>query len=124
MYNKPVNSVRLAFGTASYCKTCRALMAGGVNNPEVAKSLGINGPKQWDKFLRDHEAYHKAKGEELPDSYTVRGFSEEMKAMVAAKPEPKVSVAVVRQFVKQTNGRQDNRPVIKPLNTTPFAGFR
>lgn len=139
MKDKNINRLGIAMGTASYCKTCKALMLGGVNNPEVAKSLGIKGPKAWNEFLKGHEEYHKAKGEEIPEAWTVRAFDVDMQAAVEGKelryePKPRYvpteEELAIREFklamrprVKQGNGREDNRPVLKPFDTKPFAGL-
>ena len=139
-----INGFRLAMGTASYCKTCKALMTSGVNNPEVAKSLGIEGPIAWARFLEEHEAYHKAKGEELPESWTVRALDAYMLARIEeAKEYASLAHVIEREYHKGKSSeelqairafKQAARPVVKQVNhqhaykgerddVRPFAGF-
>lgn len=137
MYTKSVNSFRLAMGTASYCKSCQALMAYGVNSGMAMRAIGV--PSQaWVGWLKAHEAYHLAKGEELPDEWTVRGLTDEFKANVLT-PKPKAKPVFVRKDVsdeeraiaklkavvqhKQINGRVDDKPIITHIDTTPFKGW-
>jgi len=136
--DKAINTVRLAFGTASYCKSCRALATYGVNSAEAMRAIGV--PSQaWVGWLKRHEAYHTAKGEELPDEWTERGLTQEFKdAVLTPKPkyvpapmrdvtdEEKAIVAfklAARPVIHQRNGRRDNKPILAPLDTTPFKGL-
>ncbi len=133
--------IKMALGMPCDCKTCRALLAGGVNDPEVAKKLGVRGPRAWYEFLKGHEEYHNARREAISDSLTVRAMSDEMLAKCTApvpeaKPKPKAAPklsdeALDRMLMERAaytpkrlrNCRQDNRPVVKPLDVTPFAGW-
>jgi hypothetical protein len=79
-----INRLSLATGTARYCKTCRILMAYGVNSREAMVACGV--PSQaWKGFLKAHEAYHKLKGEELPDKLLVDALTPEFEELYSGR---------------------------------------
>ena len=135
---RSINTFKLALGTASYCKSCQALLTHGVNSAGAMKAIGV--PSQaWIGWLIKHENYHKSKGETLPEEWTVRGLTQEFKDKVLA-PKAKYKPAdrsmsqeerAIAYFkglagpqVKQANGRDDSKPVLAHFDTTPFAGLK
>ena len=142
MYKRNAFKLSVAFGTAAYCKSCAALLAYGVNSVDAMKAIGV--PSQaWIGWLKGHEAYHASKGEVLPDEWTergiVKGFREAVLTPKVRKPiftkpvvrqEPSQEQLALEEFRKaarpvihQRNGRQDNKPVLRPLDTTAFSGL-
>jgi hypothetical protein len=133
-----INTFRVALGTVSYCKTCRALLLHGVNSAEAMNAVSeITGRPtfgaNWAKVLDAHEAYHKAKGEELPVEFTSQGLSEDFKSkLVPPKPKPRVKkemseeealaafLTLAGKEEKQRNGRRDNRPIIAKIDKAPL----
>ena len=133
-YNKAVNTFRLAMGTACYCKTCQALLAFGVNSRAAGKAL-VRNPGAYEEFLRAHEAYHKAKLEDLPVEWKADALTPDFKANVLyAKPKPifvrpvlgdeERALAKLRACidVKQVNARMVPAPIRK-LDTAAFKGW-
>ena len=136
---RAVNTFRLAMGSASYCKSCRALMTYGVNSKEAMVAIGV--PSQaWVGWLKGHEAYHKAKGEALPLEWTALGLTQAFKdTVLAPKPKhpartcvyvPSAETKAMRYFEqlagpdKPVNGRDDSKPVLVHLDTRAFASFK
>ena len=142
MYKRNAFKLSLAFSTAAYCKSCAVLLAYGVNSVESMKAIGV--PSQaWIGWLKGHEAYHARKGEVLPEEWTgrglIQGFKEAVLMPKIVKPiftkpvvqrEPSQEQLAMESFLQaakpvihQRNGRQDNKPVLRPLDLTPFAGL-
>jgi hypothetical protein len=138
-YNRAVNSFRLAMGTAAYCQSCQALMAFGIESAKAMQAIGVPS-QEWIGWLKKHEAYHTAKGEELPVEWTAAGLSQAFKDKVLApKPKVKAKPVFVRKPLsdedkalakfnqlagtnKQVNARKE-RPILKHIDATPFKGW-
>lgn len=137
----------IAMGKPCQCKLCKVLEKYGGTTPEAVREYnlirerdGYTGKPahgiEWVKLLADHELYHLRRGESLPLMYTILGLPQEFKdSMVKRQPKvtPQVSkedLAAIAQFKRvakgnkrELNGRRDNRPILRPLDTTPFKGF-
>jgi hypothetical protein len=150
-YTKPksVAAVRLR----EECYLCRIIDAKGPEDPEtiaristarMERKLPPVFPHNWVKFLRWLEDYWVNQGVQFPYEWSADAISVDKMLTVFAELKPRVVKPVAspsakpmtedekaiaefeffaRPQVKQTDGRRDRRPIVKPLNTTPFNGF-
>jgi hypothetical protein len=147
-----MKTIAMALGSITTCGLCQVLMANGGTTPKAIREFnemrernGYRGAPvfgiAWMQLLVDHEADHLKRGEKLPNEWTVRGIPKEFYDVLEApkakpvakpivrKPAPRLDdatkefLAYARPVVHQRNGRMDNRPVVKPLDTTPFKGL-
>ena len=141
-----MKTIAIALGSIRRCGLCQVLLVYGVSSPEAIRAFnglrernGYRGKpvfgKEWVELLTEHEAMHQKRGEVLPDSMTVRALSEEFLKSLEPAPKPerqgtpleeeaiKRFLQIAKPVIHQRNGREDNKPVIKKLDATPFAGF-
>ena len=140
----------IAMGNITRCGLCQVLLANGGTTPKAVREFnemrernGYRGKpahgEEWVKLLRDHEASHE---ETLPEAWTVAGIPQAFydaykpverpvsKPRVFVKREPSQEELALQEFkawarpvIHQGNGRKDNKPVLKHVDTTPFKGL-
>ena len=144
--------IAMALGSVSTCGLCQVLAAHGGTTPEAVREFnemrernGYRGKPahgdEWIALLQQHEDHHKRLGETLPEAWTEKGiplaFYEAYKPVerpvakpVYVKRELSEEEKAIQEFkawarpvVKQRNGRADNKPIVRPLETKPFAGL-